>query len=328
MIRIVLSGQYDLESYMQSGWPAHQFLSKPCESQKLKDTITHVITMRELLDNDVLRKLVTRADHLPSMPKIYLEIEEELKSEDASIQKVGEIIAGDIGLTVKVLQLVNSPFFGAVRKIKSPAQAAVMLGADILKSLVLYLQSCSDIKLPAGVSLDEISAHGVRVGNLAKAIAMMEGEDKKVCDEAFLAGLLQNVGSLVILSNFGEEYEQILAESSHEDCLVWEVEKGVLGASHAEIGAYLLSLWGLPPSVAEAVAYHNEPSKCPNANSSFAVIAVHAANAMEKDSALGPAFIENEFDFDYLEKRGLLDRLPRWQEKYQDLLGAINNGNK
>ena len=320
MIRIVLSGQYDVGSFVKSGWPAHQFLSKPCDAAALKNTIIQAMSMREMLENETLRVLVTRVDCLPSLPKVYLEIEEELKSEHTSMQKVGDIISEDVGLTAKVLQLVNSPFFGSSRKIESPNQAAVMLGADILKALVLYLQSCSEIKMPVGVSLDEISSHGVRVGNLAREIARMEGHNKDTCAEAFLAGLLQNIGSLIILGNFSEEYKKIVSESARGDNKIWEVEKGVLGASHAEIGAYLLSLWGISQSVVEAVAYHNEPSKCTNDNYSFVLIAVHAANAMEKDSTLGPAFIENEFDFDYLEKQGLSDRLPDWQKLHQQMM--------
>jgi len=319
MIRVVLPGQYDVDSFVKSGWPAHQFLSKPCEADVLKRTVKHAINMRGLLDNKVIRALVTRASFLPSLPRVYLEVEQELKSDNASMKKVGDIIAADIGITAKILQMANSPIFGCTRKIKSPSQAVVMLGADVIKSLLLYLQTCSSLSLPEDISLERISCHGVRIGTLAKAIAEMEGQKKSVCDEAFLAGLLQNIGSLIIISSFLEQYRQIEKESREQNASVTEVERRILGASHAEIGAYLISLWGLSPTVAESVAYHDNPSECPDDRISFGLTAVHVANALDKDVGLGAAFVENEFDFDYLGKLGLLDRLPHWQEKYQSL---------
>ncbi len=318
MIRIVLSGQYDIDNFIRSGWSAHQFLSKPCDADTLKETITQTVAMRSLLENSRLKELVTRSNFLPSLPSIYMEIEQELASPDASMQKVGEIIAQDLGITTKVLQLVNSPIFGCTRKIETPAQAVVMLGADVIKSLTLYLQACSEIPMPEGISLERISRHGVAVGALARNIAKLEGMDKSVCSNAFLAGILQNVGSLIILSGFPEEYKQITNRANEENLPVWKVEQDVLGASHAEIGAYLIALWGLPAAIAESVAYHNSPSNCPDKNISFALTAVHVANAMERAPGLGMAFSENNFDFEYLEKMGLIDRLPRWQQLYQE----------
>ncbi len=328
MIRVVLSGQYDVDRFVESGWPAHQFLSKPCEADQLKRTITHAINMRGLLENKVIRSLVTRASFLPSLPRVYLEVEQELKLASASMKKVGNIIAEDVGVTAKVLQMANSPIFGCTRKIESPSQAVVMLGADVIKSLLLYLQTCSSLMLPADISLERISYHGVRIAMLAKAIAEMEGQDKHVCAEAFLAGLLQNIGSLIIISSFLEQYRQIERESREHNESVSAVERRVLGASHAEIGAYLISLWGLSPTVAESVAYHDNPSECPDEKISFALTAVHVANALDKDIGLGAAFVENEFDFDYLEKLSLLDHLPRWQEKYQAMFKGLSNGKK
>ncbi len=323
MIRIVLSGQYDIENFIRSGWSAHQFLSKPCDADTLKRTITRTVAMRDLLDNSRLKELVTRANILPSLPKIYLAIERELKSPDVSMQRIGKIIAQDVGITAKVLQLVNSPVFGCSRKIETPIQAVVMLGVDAIKSLVLYLQACSEIPVPAGISLEKISRHGIAVGALARDIARLEGEDENVCSDAFLAGILQNVGSLIILSSFPEEYKQIVARASEENLSVWQLEQEILGASHAETGAYLIGLWGLPSTIVESVAYHNYPSKCPDKNISFALTAVHVANALEREPGPDTICIGNDFDFEYLEKLGLIDRLPRWQKLYQEIKSTL-----
>ena len=323
MVRIVLSGQYDVNNFIRSGWSAHQFLSKPSDTDMLIRIITQTIAMRDLLGNSQVKELVTRANALPTLPALYIEIEQELRLPNASMKRVAEIISQDIGLTTKVLQLVNSPIFGFSRNIETPEQAVVMLGVDVIKSLALYLQACATIPIPKGISLERISKHAIAVGTLARDIAKLEGKGSKVCGDAFLAGILQNIGSLIILSGYPNEYEQITREANESNLPVWKVEKNILGASHAEIGAYLIALWGLPTSIAESVAYHNSPSECPDQNISFALTAVHAANALEKEPGLGAAFVENYFDFEYLEKLGLIDRLPAWQKLYQEKRGEV-----
>jgi len=319
MVRVVLSGQYDIDHFIRSGWPAHRFLSKPCEADVLKESIRQVFAMRELLEDQQLKDLVTRADRLPILPGLYFEIEKELNSENASMQKVGEIISSDVGITAKVLQLVNSPIFGSQRKISSPAQAVVMLGADVIKSLALYIQSCSNIRVPEGVSLERISTHSMLVGRLAREIARMEGAPEHVCSEAFLAGILQNIGSLLIINAYPDDYHQIISRANSEGRPVWEVEYEVLGAGHAKLGAYLISLWGLSSEIVEAVAYHIQPSRCPNGDHSLSLMAVHVANALEKEPGINGALINNDFDFEYLEKRGVLAKLPGWQKLHQQI---------
>ncbi len=319
MIRIVLSGQFDLDNFIRSGWPAHQFLSKPCDTNTLKKTISQTFAMRELLENSRLKDLVTRANFLPSLPSLYLEIEQELRSTAISMQKIGDIIAQDVAMTAKVLQLVNSPIFGCRRKIKTPTQAVVMLGVDVIKSLSLYLQTYAVMPTPAGVSLERLSKQGIAVGALAREIAKMEGKDDVVCSDAFLAGILQNIGRLIILSGFPEAYKDITAQAHEKNMPVWKVEQQVLGASHAEIGAYLIALWGLPTAIVESVAYHNTPSQCSDKNASFALTAVHVANALEKEPGLDASVINNDLDLEYLKKKGLTEHLPRWQQLYQKM---------
>lgn len=319
IIRIVLSGQFDLDNFIRSGWPAHQFLSKPCDTDTLKKTISQTFAMRELLENKCLKDLVTRANFLPSLPSLYLEIEQELRSAEVSMQKVGDIIAQDVAMTAKVLQLVNSPIFGCSRKIETPTQAVVMLGMDVIKSLSLYLQTYDAALMPKGVSLARLSKQGIAVGALAREIATMENKDSIISSDAFLAGILQNIGRLIILSGFPEEYRSITAKAHEENMPIWKVEQEVLGASHAEIGAYLIALWGLPTAIVESVAYHNTPSKCPDKSASFALTAVHVANALEKEPGLDSTVIENDLDLEYLEKLGLMEHLPRWQQLYQEI---------
>ncbi|TLS66480.1 HDOD domain-containing protein [Mariprofundus erugo] len=322
MVRIVLSGQYDTDDFIRSGWPAHRFLAKPCDADTLKGAINQVLVMRSLLDNQQLKGLIAGAERLPSLPGIYFDIEQELNREHASMQRVGEIISRDVGITAKVLQMANSPIFGCRRWIDNPEQAVVMLGADVIKALTLYIQACSAMPVPEGISLQRIFAHSLIVARLAREIAAEQGQPKSVCSEAFLAGMLQNIGSLVLLSSFPDTYLEIVARAEQQGRPVWELEREILGGNHAEIGGYLISLWGLSMPVVAAVAYHIHPSQCPYVEKPFALTAVHVANAIEKEPGINGAVINNEFDFEYLEQNGLLTSLASWQQLHQKIISA------
>lgn len=320
MVRIVLSGQYDIEYFVRSGWPVHRFLAKPCDDKQLKLTIEQALAMRSLLEDRRLRALVTKASRLPVMPDIYMEIEAEMRSDNASMQRVGAIVARDVSLTAKILQLINAPIFGSSRRVESPEQAVVMLGGDVIKSLALYIQSCSEIPAVDGVSLERLSQHSMRVGRLAREIADCEGMPKQLCSSAFLAGMLQNVGTLMIMNAFPETYVEIAKRSADEQRPLWLLEQEALGANHAKVGGYLLSLWGLDTEIAEAVAYHLQPSGCPNPEHSFALTAVHIANALEMEPGIYGTQIANALDEDYLEARNLSGRLPVWQGLQQKII--------
>lgn len=132
IVRIILSGQSDREMILKSVRPAHQYLAKPCNDEILKSTIERSCWLRDLLADNSLKQLISRIDSLPSLPTLYLEILRELESPYSSMQKIGEIISRDIGMTAKILQMVNSAFFGFRRHIASPAEAAELLGLETI----------------------------------------------------------------------------------------------------------------------------------------------------------------------------------------------------
>ena len=135
--RIILSGHSDQEIVLKSVRIAHQYLAKPCEAETLKSVVTRTCALRELLADDAVRRMVSNMDSIPSLPSLYAEIMEEIQSPNASIQRVGKIISKDMGMTTKILQLVNSAFFGLRRHVSSPSQAVSLLGLDTIRALVL-----------------------------------------------------------------------------------------------------------------------------------------------------------------------------------------------
>jgi len=320
MVRIVLSGHSDQEMILRSVQPAHQYLSKPADEKTLKTTINRACVLRGLLSQDTLKGVISRLDSLPSLPALYAEIIEELQSPNASIQKIGQIIARDPAMAAKVLQLVNSAFFALPRRITDPTQAVSLLGIDIIKALVLTAEvfSAFDKNKVDAFDIERLWEHSFLTGGLAKRIATAEDGDKQMIDDAYMAGLLHDIGKLVLVNSYPEQYNQVLALERNEHLILAEAEHRILGAGHGEVGAYLLSLWGLPDPIIEAVVFHHRPGLC-QANTFIPLAAVHIADALQyddnnadHDTGEKPA----RMDLEYLAELNLLERVKIWRDEY------------
>lgn len=327
VIRILFSGEVDQVLIMQSVQVAHQFISKPCSAGTLKDRIDQTISLREILEDDALRVIVSQIDALPSLPALYGEILSELKSPTASIKKIGKIIAGDIAMASKILQLVNSAFFGLRQRITSPEQAVVLLGIDIVKSLVLSLQLFTRFNIPKTFFpvIKQLWQHSINAGRLAKLISEKEGVSPEKVDQAFMAGLLHDCGKLVFFANFPEQMKAVLANSDISPESVLELEHDAFGVSHAQVGAYLLGLWGLPSAITAAISFHHSPEK--TTESAFSVLtAVYVADHI--DFAMYPVIGKNSMgsnlDLAYLSRIGCAKRIPSWHEMAREFLTPIN----
>lgn len=323
IVRIILSGNSDEKMIMKSVRLAHQYLTKPCDAEELKSAISRACNLRDLLAQDSLRKVVSQIESLPSLPSLYAEIMDEINSEEASIEKIGKIVSKDLGMTTKVLQLVNSSFFGIPRHISNPEQAIIFLGLDTMKGLVLMVEvfSMFDKAKLTGFLITKVWDHSVMTGAIAKEIAKVENIDKKLVDNAFIAGLIHDLGKLVLAENLPDEYKRVLECVQHQNIPFFEAENQIMGTTHAEVGGCLLGLWGLSDSIVEAVMFHHNPSNCPN-QIFGPLTAVHIANAMKPEQMHTPEMdttivgIDNE----YLARLGLTERLSVWQEISSQLL--------
>ena len=176
VVRIVLSGHSEKEMVMKAVQSAHQYLAKPCNADALKGTITRAYALRDILRQESLRRLVSRVGSLPSLPSLYTELLEELQSPRSSTDAAGRIIARDLGMTSKVLQLVNSAFFGLPRHIETPSQAVRLLGLETVKALVLGIEVFSKFSNDCApyFDLQGLWSHSLTVGAVAKALAKFE----------------------------------------------------------------------------------------------------------------------------------------------------------
>jgi len=316
IVRIALSGHSSKEAAVKAVGVVHQFLAKPCDPDKLKRTIDQAFALRELLQDEGLKRTLSQLKSVPSMPALYEELLEELQHPDASIQRIGEIIAHDPGMVAKILQLVNSAFFGLPRQVSSPAQAASLLGADTIKALVLGIDVFSQFKTTTveGINPESVQKHCTATAVLSKQIAVIDKAGREVADASLMAGFLHDVGKLILVQNLPEQCREVAAYMSEHDVPLSNAERKVLGATHAEVGAYLLGLWGLPDPIVEATAFHHCPGK--SFGQSFSPLtAVHVANAFAHEGA-GTDKTE-ELDLDYLAQLDLADRVSTWRAACQ-----------
>ena len=237
-IRFALSENIERETVLSTVGNVHQYLAKPCPPEGFFKLLDNSVSLRDLLGD--------------SPPEVYSRLVEELKSEEASLRNVAEIISRDVGLTVKILQMVNSAFFGLRTHVESPLHAVTLLGLDTIQSLVLSAGVINQFKAPVlpGFSLDGFHSRGLAVGTSARLLATAFGLHKRSTENALMAGLLHDVGKLVMLTHFQDEFVKAVSVASDNDWPLYVAEKEVLGVTDAQIGAYLLSLWGLPDPLA------------------------------------------------------------------------------
>ncbi|MEO0616641.1 MAG: response regulator [Pseudomonadota bacterium] len=307
--RIILSGHAEQEMAIRSVAATHQFLAKPCDAETLRNTVQRTCRLRGMLASDRLRKLTAEVGQMPSVPEVYQRISAEMGKDEPSLAEISTIVSEDLGMTAKLLQLVNSAFFGLRRHVASVDHAVAYLGMDVIRSLVLSESAFKAFDhARAGVSPDTLMRRGRRVAALAKAIARHESDNKVVADEAFQAGMMHELGKLILAAELPSEYQRVsesIAAGEAQDA----AERDAFEVTQGEVGAYLLGLWGLADGIVEALAYHREPARTDV--SGFApIVAVHAAAAL---TSIGePDALP--LDEAWLEGIGLAESAKTWRD--------------
>ncbi len=320
LVRIILSGHADQELTLRSVGPAHQFLNKPCSPELLRATIERACTLQDRLVAPELQQLASSLGSLPSLPTLYNEIVAEVSSPAGSLENVGTIIAHDVAMTAKVLQLVNSAFFGVRQRISDPGLAVRFLGLETIKALVLSVHVFSkyDRDPRCEQAIRQLWASSTRVGARARLIAQAEKAERGLVDQAFFGGMLHHVGLLLLLAQAPERYAAILQRLQADPQLDLEqAEREVFGGTHSDLGAYLLGIWGLPGAIIESVAFHHRPA--PLAQAGFGPLCcVHGAAAITAEIEGCASGEQTPLDVEYLARLGLSERYPTWLESCRD----------
>jgi HD-like signal output (HDOD) protein len=234
---------------------AHQVLPAGSRPETLREALERTLRLRELLADQRLRALAGEVDGLPSLPRVYGELTAALESPSCGAMEIAAVVCRDPALAAKVLQLVNSSFFGLPRRVTSLPQAVAYLGVATLRSLVLSTEAMSLFRpaaRAAGLDVDALSNRAVATATEAARLAAPEHRS-----DAFTAGLLSDIGLVLLAAKAPELLRR---------------DEATLGFTHGGAGAYLLGLWGLPPGVVEAVAFHHEPAgTAPGADTGLAI---------------------------------------------------------
>jgi putative nucleotidyltransferase with HDIG domain len=316
IVRFILAPEADRERVMKKAHGAHQFLAKPLDTGTLRSTLERTLALGAWISNNSMRELVSRVRTFPSIPSIYLEIQAALRSPNATSSEVGAIIAKDMAMMTRLLQVLNSAFYGLTRKITDPAEAVGLLGFDAVKSLVVAIKLLTqyDKVKPVYFSIDKLWRHSTGVAAIAKELALLETGNLATADAAFTGGLIHDIGKVFLASSFDEQYKGVQVLASKQRVPLCEIEKEIFGATHGQIGAYLLGLWGMPLELLEIAAFHHQPARC--AHESFNhLTAVHLANAL--DHELNPKISETvptTVNEEYIAGLGLLEKLPFWRQ--------------
>jgi HD-like signal output (HDOD) protein len=258
-MRIVVSGYSDPVQAARLTSLAHQYLAKPCEDRQVENVLERCFNLQELLAQESLRKVVGRIANLPAMPDTYARLQRALAQPSVTAGEIGDIVNADAAIATKVLQITNSAFFRLRKPIVRIKDAVTYLGFATVRNLVLCAEIFSQWKaspeLPH-VDPQTLQQHAQFSAAACKALAVGGISP----DDAWLAGLLHDIGYWVLIQECPHELAEAIDLSSSLDLPLCECERRIVGATHAQIGAYLLGLWGLPYPIVEAVALHHEPT--------------------------------------------------------------------
>jgi HD-like signal output (HDOD) protein len=325
-VRIILSGQSDLEAVLRSVGPAHQHLSKPCDSDVLVEAIDRACVLRSRLLNPELQRVLSGLGALPSMPQPYRDLVDELHMAEPSIRRVADIVASDAAMVARILQLVNSAFFGVRQRVTTPFEATQLLGLDTIRRLLLSASAFSQLAQsqpqPQRARAESLWRHSLRVSVYANTVMGMESADREPRELATVVGMLHDIGLLIFETSMPDRFAEIVALAHAEHLTLAEAEMAAFGATHAEAGAYLLDTWGLPNDLVSAVAFHSQPSMY-EVDRFGVVSAVHVGAVLAAETDPADILRCLRLDEAHLRRVGMADRLDPWRQSCADAAGSL-----
>ena len=308
--RLALCRQASLDEMHRLMAVAHQVMGPGGDTRSLERCIERICRLLRQRDQPGMQRVLGMLAKLPVLPRVYWELAAELERPRADSASVASIIEQDPVITTRVLQLANSAFFGVQRSVRSVRDAATVLGLEPLRSVALLaglsrLTHAGD--LPGGFSLEALQDHSARVARLAAAM-LNDPEESKT---AFSAGMLHHIGYLMLAVNLPQDYLDLREAAFRNNSTMERVEQEVLGCSHADIGAQILALWGLPLPLIDAVAFHHRPSASGEMRFGAAT-AVHVA-AVLADEAEGKPADPAALDWEFLRRLNAAGPVERWR---------------
>ena len=315
-IRFVLSGNTELAQTLKTVPYAHQFLTKPCNPKVLRTALERTCNPPVLNQDEAVQRTIAGIVSLPSVPRLYWELSRAAQDPKVTFDAITAIVKQDTAVCAKIIHLVNSVFFGTIQKITDIEKAIRYLGINLVKNLVLSIELFSSFERPRRVRpalLADLQLHSVRVANLARQMF----PDKERAEEAFVAGLLHDIGLLIQICHLPEQYAEVKAELTRTNRPIHHIERERFGFDHGQLGAYLLGVWGIPAGTVDAVARHASPMDHPHEGFQLADALYVSEQLVHQQFPYGESsFSEGEpsLDYVYLEGQGVGRDVMRWRE--------------
>ena len=322
-VRFLLAYEADLALVAAKVMGTPQILPKPVEPQSLKNRIETGVTDSNPSPSE--SQPAASAAETASVPAVYADVLKALESPEVTVKQVAKIIARDEALTAEVLKLTNSSYLGVPRNLSAPAQAVEALGLETVKALVMSLKFLAEhSRLRTGyLAVDQIWQHSINVAQIARDLVLFETKDRSLASQALTAGLVHDLGKIVLATNFDDLYGRVHSLARKQPVTLWDVEKEMFGANHGEIGACLIGMWNLPSAIVEATALHHEP---PSGETQQLTVlaAVHIANVLERElgSSDEGMIVAPVINTPFLNELGLLERLPVWRAAFANRRAA------
>ena len=253
--RLMLSGHTDEDDLMKVVSVAHRFLDKPCDRDMLVTSIEQALWLRGALDGTPIRAEIGGIDALPSGAGTLRRLRDVLDSTDATVGDMAAVVERDVGLTVKVLQLANSSLFGNGGEVSSVHAALSRLGLHTARSISLMLELITPVRDEGAVNNEWLSRLNMHASLSARIATRLVRRDQRA--DAFCAAIVGECGQLVFATCRPAAFARTNEAHQHRDAVLEDTERAEFGVGHAQAGAYLLSLWGFPTPVVEAVATHD-----------------------------------------------------------------------
>ncbi len=258
-IRFVLSGQSDSEVAHRSVGASHQYLSKPCDGRLLEEKIEQALVLRNDLGEVALTDLLSRLD-LPVKPPVYENVTRCLRDEYVVSRELTRIVSDCHALAGRVLQVANATIASG-RRIGSIDTAIGMIGFETLKSLAIEQGTIAQMR--DGAAWQDVLRHqqtrSLALAETTRRLGRFARADRFRQADCYTAGLLASIGVFVLADNLGQDYRSLIEQRSEP---LATLEERLLGAGHSAVSAFLLSAWGLPSTVVEAVLHiHAEPGQ-------------------------------------------------------------------
>lgn len=309
IIRFMLSSRTDSQQAVEALGIAHRVFAKPCDYGEILQALDQALALRKRLRGSRLRSLIQSIPALPSAPKSYFALQQLLANEQSHSKKIVALLKDQMALTAFVLKAANSSYYGARQRIESLERAVQLLGTNTIRSLVLGAELFAqiDARKAKAFGVDRLFEHSARVASVAASLAERRPETRHLKDLAFTAGLLHDIGKLVCIHCIPDKYKLVVDKAAGDYQALYHEEIAVLGVSHQEIGAYLLSLWGIPEPIVEAVAYHHQPLLSPQREVSVLTFVV-AANMLDHGLPDAEAADEPSEVGEYLDSLGMGSR--------------------